>query len=67
MDANEVPLNVCIDLSKAFDSLNHKILFSKLKFYGVTGLSLDLQYYIATCPTENSVRCITAHSLISLA
>ena len=44
MDANEIPLNVYIDLSKAFDSLNHKILLSKLKFYGVTGLSLDLLY-----------------------
>ena len=26
MDANEIPLNVYIDLSKAFDSKNHKIL-----------------------------------------
>ena len=37
-------LNVYIDLSKVFDNLNHKILLSKLKFYGVTGLSLDLLY-----------------------
>ena len=44
MDANEIPLNVYIDLSKAFDSLNHKILPSKLKFYVVTSLSLDLLY-----------------------
>ena len=56
MDANEISLNVDIDLSKAFDCLNHKTLRSKLlKFYSVTGSSLD---YIAACPTENSVRCI---------
>ena len=42
MDAKEIPVNVDIDLSKAFDSLVHNILLSKLKFYGVTGVSLDL-------------------------
>ena len=42
IDANEIPVNVDINLSKAFDSLDHNILLSKLKFYGVTGVSLDL-------------------------
>ena len=44
MYANEILLNVYIYLSKAFDSLNHKSLLSKVKFYGVTGLSLDFLY-----------------------
>ena len=44
MDANETPLNVYIILPKVFDSLNRKILHFKLKFYGVTGLSLDILY-----------------------
>ena len=35
MDANEIPINVYIDLSKAFDSMNYNILLLKLKFYGV--------------------------------
>ena len=42
MDADGIPVNVYIDLSKAFDSLDHIILLSKFKFYGVTGVSLDL-------------------------
>ena len=66
MDANEIPLNVYIDLSKAFDSLNHKILLSKLKFYGVTGLFLDLLYTIYYKINDNSIDQVSTFNFLGL-
>ena len=42
MDIGNTPINIYLDLSKAFDSLNYKILLSKLKHYGVLGLAFYL-------------------------
>ena len=42
MDKNELPLNIFLDLSKAFDTIDHKILIYKLKYYGLREKSLNL-------------------------
>ena len=41
MNDGEFCIGIFLDLRKAFDACNHKILFKKLKSKGVTGKSLD--------------------------
>ena len=42
MNRNLTPVNVYIDLSKAFDCSDHDILLSKLKFYGLNDNAIRL-------------------------
>lgn len=42
MGKGQTPINIYLDLSKAFDSLEHRVLLTKLKFYGLQSKSLAL-------------------------
>ena len=41
LDRGETPIAFFLDLSKAFDTLNHNILLKKLQYYGVNGGALE--------------------------
>ena len=41
LDCGKIPISVFLDMSKAFDTLDHNILIDKLKFYGLTNTPLN--------------------------
>ena len=41
MDRKEISFSIFLDLSKAFDALNHGILLTKLRYYGIQGIALN--------------------------
>ena len=48
MDTNKIPLHIFLDISKAFDTIDHTILLYKLKYYGLKCSNLNLvQSYLS--------------------
>ena len=41
LDSGEIPISIYLDLSKAFDTLDHNILLYKLNYYGIRGTALE--------------------------
>ncbi len=52
MDKQNTPINVFLDLSKAFDTINDIILLEKFKYYGIDGITLKLMESYMTNRTQ---------------
>jgi hypothetical protein len=60
-DKNEFSIGVFIDLSKAFDTLDHCILLKKLEHYGIRGIALDwFKSYLS-----NRTQCVEYNGVTS--
>ena len=65
LDKGETPINVYLDLSKAFDTLNHKILLEKLSHYGINDVALNMFHsYLSNRVQYVSYNDTNSHSLV---
>ncbi len=68
IDNRDFAIGIFIDLSKAFDTINHKILLSKLQYYGIRGVPLlwfdsyltnrkQYVYYNNVSSSKSDIKC----------
>ena len=52
MDKKDTPIGIFIDLTKAFDTIDHSILLEKLKYYGFNEMAIKLMQSYLTGRTQ---------------
>ena len=61
LDRDDYSVGIFIDLSKAFDTVNHHILLRKLELYGIRGVALGWFTNYLTAKTQ----CVSLGEIIS--
>ena len=61
MDNGKIPIAIFLDLSKAFDTINHQILLTKLYHYGMYGTPLKLIHSYLS----NRKQCVIFDDILS--
>ena len=60
LDKDEIPSNICLDLSKAFDTITYAISIDKLKYNGVHGIHIKLfSSYLENCKQYTEIETIS--------
>ena len=67
LDSGKILIRVFLDLKKAINTVNHKILLDKLFIYGIRGNILkwfknylnERQQYVNVQGTESQIKCVT--------
>ena len=64
LDENKSTLGVFLDLSKAFDTINHDLLLKKLYYYGICGIALEwFKSYLCNRKQYVTYKNTNSHSL----